>query len=158
MLVSQEKSSRPHERLGRAIQAARLAACPHLTQVQMAQRIGVHPSAYSHWEHGRVAPDAENLVRLLSEFGPEAYRIFEAFGIPRRAVPPFTKHTGAIPRASKTVTKAYTHYREALEALYRAAAAGDPLAIDRLHSGAEELQKLKEILDKVGGGGAIAKK
>ena len=148
MIASQEKSAPHFQRLAKQIKAARNRL--GLSQQALAIQLGSSVSAVSKWEQGISTPELQyfvTLVRMLKEnAGPvlEAAHLSPALALSGSHQPV---------KAPESITTLYLSYREALETLYRAAAAGDPLAIDRLHSGAEELQKLKEILEKVGGGG-----
>ena len=53
--------------LGSRIRQARRAA--HLSQSQLADKIGAHPTSVSDWERGRNAPSARHLLSIAQATG-----------------------------------------------------------------------------------------
>jgi transcriptional regulator with XRE-family HTH domain len=51
-----------HNLLGASILRLRNAA--NLTQRELGDRVGVHPSRVSHWERGRMVPNGDHLTAL----------------------------------------------------------------------------------------------
>ena len=45
-----------------------------LTQLQVAQRMGVSRNSYADYEAGRAEPKPHNLVKLVEMFGQEVYK------------------------------------------------------------------------------------
>jgi|AntAceMinimDraft_17_1070374.scaffolds.fasta_scaffold60776_3 DNA-binding XRE family transcriptional regulator len=45
-----------------------------LTQMEVAQKLGVSLQTFIYWETGKVKPKAENLVKLVELFGNQVYK------------------------------------------------------------------------------------
>lgn len=48
-----------------------------LTQVEMAERIGVHQGVLNHWLHGRRSPNLKSLARISKRTGIRIERLVE---------------------------------------------------------------------------------
>ena len=61
--------------LGKNLKAARMTA--NLTQVQLADKLGVRQKDISRWENGSISPGAESLRELCIALGASSDEILE---------------------------------------------------------------------------------